>query len=258
MRISGGKGFIVREVLLLMAVLAMIVFMCRLWPILLLMIIGLFVAMIVLLFRATSEPKPQPVEPKPIPAIHREPTHIPTQNDVYTLAYSVILRRISEIVRNRYPQARWIWESSNARNLIEKGEDVYILLNRAGGYNRAKVIIVNLQVTDIKFDTPVVKTVIPYMDSIALDDTSEDDLEDVDDELPENYELVAFEWVEAHIMELNNRCNEALGEGKKFVLITADELPAKESWIDVCKQLQKNEIENLECVPDGIQINLTH
>ena len=258
MRISGGKGFIVREVLLLMAVLAMIVFMCRLWPILLLMIIGLFVAMIVLLFRATSEPKPQTVQPKPIPAIHREPTHIPTQNDVYTLAYSVILRRISEIVRNRYPQARWIWESSNARNLIEKGEDVYILLNRAGGYNRAKVIIVNLQVMDIKFNTPVSETVIQHVNSNTLDDTYADDLEDDDEELPTNYELVAFEWVEAHIMELNDRCNEALGEGKTSVIITANELPAKESWIDICKQLQKNEIEKLECIPEGIMINLTH
>ena len=65
MRVPGGKGFIVREVLLLMGSLALIVLMCRLWPILLLMIIGLFVAMIVLLFKATAEPKP--VEPKPIP-----------------------------------------------------------------------------------------------------------------------------------------------------------------------------------------------
>ena len=247
MRVPGGKGFIVREVLLLMASLALIVLMCRLWPLLLLMIIGLFVAMIVLLFRATADPKP--VEPKPIPVTPKEPARIPTQNDVFTLAYSVILRRVTELVREKYPQARWIWESSNARALIENGDDVYILLNRAGGYNRAKVTIVNLQVTDIVFGTPEIDDV--------TDDADADDLDDTDEELPENYELIAFEWVEAHIMNLNARCNEALGEGKDTVLITADELPVKESWIDVCKQLQKNEIENLECVPEGIQIKLT-
>ena len=247
MRVPGGKGFIVREVLLLMASLALIVLMCRLWPLLLLMIIGLFVAMIVLLFRATADPKP--VEPKPIPVTPKEPARIPTQNDVFALAYSVILRRITELIREKYPQARWIFESSNARGLIENGDDVYILLNRAGGYNRAKVTIVNLQVTGIVFGTPETDDV--------TDDADADDLDDTDEELPENYELIAFEWVEAHIMNLNARCNEALGEGKNTVLITEDELPVRESWIDVCKQLQKNEIENLECVPDGIQINLT-
>lgn len=258
MRTTGGKESVVREVLILMGALALIVFMCRLWPILLLMIIGLFVAMIVLLFRATAKPKVQNTEPKPTPAIRRNPVYIPTQNDVYTLAYSVILRRISEIVRSKYPQARWIWESSNARSLIENGEDVYILLNRAGGYNRAKVIIVNLQVVEIKFNSPAVQTVIPVSKPDALNDTYEDDLEDADEEVPVNYELIAFEWVEAHIMELNDRCNEAIGEGIPSVLITAEELPVKESWIEVSKQLQKNEIENLECVPEGIQINLTH
>ena len=247
MRVPNGKGFIVREVLLLMGSLALIVLMCRLWPLLLLMIIGLFVAMIVLLFRATAEPKP--VEPKPIPVTPKEPARIPTQNDVFALAYSVILRRITELVHEMYPQARWIWESSNARSLIENGDDVYILLNRAGGYNRAKVVITNLQVTDVLFGEPEIDD--------AIDDTDVDDLDETDEELPENYELIAFEWVEAHIMNLNARCNEALGEGNDTVLITADELPAKGSWIDVCKQLQKNEIENLECVPEGIQIKLT-
>ncbi|HCB95071.1 MAG TPA: hypothetical protein DEP65_05075 [Ruminococcus sp.] len=247
MRGPGGKGFIVREVLLLIAALALIVFMCRLWPLLLLMIIGLFVLMIVLLLRATAEPKP--VEPKPIPVTTKEPARIPTQNDVFALAYSVILRRVTELVHEKYPQARWIWESPNARSLIENGDDVYILLNSAGGYNRANVTIVNLQVTDIVFGTP-------EKDDVT-DDADADDLDDTDEELPENYELIAFEWVEAHIMNLNARCNEALGEGNDTVLITADELPAKGSWIDVCKQLQKNEIENLECVPEGIQIKLT-
>ena len=93
-------------------------------------------------------------------------------------------------------------------------------------------------------------------------DTSETDEEpdifEPDDDVPENYELLAFEWVEAHIIDINNRCNEAIGEGKNSVLIPADELPVKESWLDVCRQLEKVEIENSECIPEGIRINLTH
>ena len=160
------------------------------------------------------------------------------------MAYSVILRRITEIVRAQYPQARWVFEASNARRKIDNSDEVYILLNRAGGYSRAKVIISNLQVIDIEF-------VVPETEEIA-ESTEADDSE----ELPENYELVAYEWVEKHIMELNTRCNEVLGEGKTSVLITAEELPGKESWLEICKQLKKNQIENLECVPEGILINL--
>lgn len=247
MKVPVGKGTIVRETLLIIIALMLFVFMCRLWPILLFMIVALFVAMIILLFKASSEPKT--VEPKPIPSTVRQPVQIPSQNDVYALAYSVILRRITELVHEKYPQARWIWEASNARNLIENGEDVYILLNRAGGYGRAMVKIVNLSVVDVVFGVPEIDT---------FPDAADTDAEDADEGVPENYELIAFEWVQAHIIDLNNRCNEAIGEGKNMVIITEAELPVRESWIDVCKQLQKSEIENLECIPEGIQINLTH
>ena len=42
---------ILREVLILIGALFLVVFMCRLWPLLLLMIIAVFVALIVLLFK---------------------------------------------------------------------------------------------------------------------------------------------------------------------------------------------------------------
>ena len=245
MKIPGGKEFVIRELFILLAVLVLIVFICRLWPILLFMIIVLFFAMIALLFKALFQP--ETVEPKQEPVLPKEYVRIPIQNDVYSIAYSVILRRISELVHEKYPQARWIWESSNVHDLIKNGEDVYILLNRAGGYKRAKVKIFNLEVQNIVF--AAAKT-----DATVHDDELEPDEAD---ELPENYELLAFEWVEAHVIELNNRCNEAIGEGKNFVVIGADELPEKESWIEICKQLKKTEIENLECIPEGIQINLT-
>ena len=73
----------------------------------------------------------------------------------------------------------------------------------------------------------------------------------------ESYELLAFEWVEAHIMSLNERCNEAIGQGKSELLLTADELPVPESWEDICSELYRADFCEVECTAEGIRINLT-
>ena len=237
------KRHIAFEVLVILVMLTVLMYLCRLWPIIFLLIIGIFITALRLLF--LSPKRVEVVEPLPLPALP-EPKE-PTEKDVRDIAYSVILRRITQLVHQRYPQARWIWESSNIRQLIENGEDVFILLNRAGGYRRAKVTISNLQVKDFIF-----------VGTDTSETDEEPDIFEPDDDVPENYELLAFEWVEAHIIDINNRCNEAIGEGKNSVLIPADELPVKESWLDVCRQLEKVEIENSECIPEGIRINLTH
>ena len=77
--------------------------------------------------------------------------HISTEQDVMALAYSLILKRVTAIVLAEYPEARWVWEAPNAPRLIELGEDVFILLNRAGGYRRAKVVIRSLKVIGIQY-----------------------------------------------------------------------------------------------------------
>lgn len=105
-----------------------------------------FVAAIRLLFLSGNrvDPvEPQPLLPAPIPA--------PTESDLRKLAQSLITSRITTLVLNEYPNARWIWEAPNAFELIELGEEVYILLNRAGGYRKAKVIIQNLQVIGLQY-----------------------------------------------------------------------------------------------------------
>ena len=233
---------ILREILISIGALFLIVFMCRLWPLLLLMIIAIFVALIILLFKQSN--KVEVIVPEPAKTENPE-IRIPTQKDVYALAYSVILRQITAIVLDKYPNARWIWESPNAKERIEKGDELYILLNSAGGYNRAKVVVTNLQVTDILFG------VAPAEEQI------ED--EDADDEEPmeENYELLAFEWVESHIVELNSRVNEAIGKGKSELLLKSDELPTRESWDDIRYELEKENIADTKCIPAGILIKLT-
>lgn len=142
------KRHMAYEALILLGMLALLTFICRLWPILLLIILGIFVAVIRLLFLSSKT-----VEPIEVQTTVQEPTPIPTEKDVRDLAYGVIQRRVTELVLAEFPQARWIWENPNARKSIESGESVYILLNRAGGYRRAKVEVQNLQIVGIQFCT---------------------------------------------------------------------------------------------------------
>lgn len=142
------KRHIAYEVLLILVMLTLLMYLCRLWPIIFLLIIGIFITALRLLF--LSPKRVEVVEPLPLPALP-EPKE-PTEKDVKDLAYSVILRRITELVTTEYPEARWVWEAANARQLIELGEDVFILLNRAGGFRRAHVVIQNLQVVTIEYN----------------------------------------------------------------------------------------------------------
>ena len=252
------KRRIAYEVLILLGMLALLTFICRLWPILLLIILGIFIAAIRLLF--LSSKKVEVIEPMPQAP---EPVKEPTEHDVRELAYAVILKRITELITDEYPDARWVWENPNAKKCIQNGEEVYVLLNRAGGYRRAKVVIANLQVLGIKYcsaeeeDPPEIQG--PDTEEPEETDVSESPEDsEPEEERPVNYELLAYEWTEAHIVELNARCNEAIAEEKESVLLTAEELPVKESWPDICNELIRAGLENAVCQDAGIQINLTH
>ena len=252
------KRRIAYEVLILLGMLALLTFICRLWPILLLIILGIFIAAIRLLF--LSSKKVEVIEPMPQAP---EPVKEPTEHDVRELAYAVILKRITELITDEYPEARWVWENPNAKKCIQNGEEVYVLLNRAGGYRRAKVVIANLQVLGIKYcsaeeeDPPEIQG--PDTEEPEETDVSESPEDsEPEEERPVNYEPLAYEWTEAHIVELNARCNEAIAEEKESVLLTAEELPVKESWPDICNELIRAGLENAVCQDAGIQINLTH
>lgn len=238
------KKRIAHEVLVILGILVLFTMICRLWPILLLVILGVFAAALRILFLSCK--KVEIIEPL---SLLPEPVKESTEQDVQTLAYSVILRRITELVIAEYPDARWIWETPNAQKLIEAGEEAYILLNRAGGYRRARVIIRNLQVIGIE-----------YNPTVEPEETKDEDIlaqEEETEPVVHNYELLAFEWADAHIFELNARCNEAIGENLTELVLLAEELPVRESWPDICKELARAGLEDVKCVPEGIKINFT-
>ena len=236
------------EALIILGVLAFFTFMFRLWPLLVLVIFCIIGGAVRLLFlkaknamvREAEEVKPE--VPKPAP----------TEKDVRNLAYSVILTRVAEMVSSEYPTAKWVWEKPNARKLIEDGEAVFILLSGAGGYRRAKVKIQNLQVTGLEYVTAT----LPEKPKDETDtDTDADDEEEISEPIPVNYGLIAFEWVEAHVMDLNDRINDAIAQGKDEYLIPEEELPVRDSWSAIIEELGRQDIENLVEDPHGIKIN---
>lgn len=240
------KRHIAYEVLTILGTLALLLFVCRLWPILLLVILGIFIAAMRLLF--LSARKVENIPPL-LPAARPEPT----DQDIRDMAFGSMQRRITELVTADFPNARWVWKTPNAMHNIATGNEVRILLNHAGGYREAIVVIRGLQVCSLTY---------PHAEEVKMPETENDETgaeENEDDtpqkvDPPENYEYLAFEWVDAHVMELNERCNESIAQGLSMLEITAAELPARESWPDICRELERNGMENCCCTDTGITI----
>lgn len=138
------KRHIAYEVLTILGTLALLLFVCRLWPILLLVILGIFIAAMRLLF--LSARKVENIPPL-LPAARPEPT----DQDIRDMAFGSMQRRITELVTADFPNARWVWKTPNAMHNIATGNEVRILLNHAGGYREAIVVIRGLQVCSLTY-----------------------------------------------------------------------------------------------------------
>ena len=215
-------------------------YVCRFWPMVIFLIIyGLAVIMRALVkSRKTKSVQLAPVIPaEPIPA----PT--PTQRDLENLAFSMICQTITELVARDYPNARWVWEFPTAQKLIMESHEVYILLNRAGGYRRAQVLYQNLQVTGLKYESITVAPSEPP----AAPEPEENE--------PDNYSLLAFQWVDAHLSDLSSRCDEAVKNGLTHLLVSETELPVAQSWQDICTELARAGYRT-QVLAEGIKIML--
>lgn len=239
------------DTLVLLGVFTLILFLCRIWPLILLCILGIFVAMIRLLFLSRKEVAMIQAVPEPQPKPR-------TEGDLQRLALELAIRRITTLVSEAYPQARWVWKSAHAKEDIQSGRDVVILLNRAGGYREAVVHIQNLQVSGITYRTGA-ETETKGAEAEPQDQESKSATKDAktSSEQPVNYELLAFEWVDAHVLELNTRCNEGIANGEEELLLAAAELPERPSWSNVCEELKRNGIHKCEPTSEGIIIHIT-
>ena len=165
--------------------------------------------------------------------------------DPETLKFFAVQKEITERITEMYPEARWVWKSPQSKRNIVNGEEVSVLLNHAGGYREVKVKRNeqgNIQLS--------------YVQAPELP-PEPGKVEPPAEKLPPNYEYLAFEWVEAHVVELNEQCNESIAQRQEGLLLSAQDLPEPESWPALCQELSRNGLENCECTDEGIYIHLT-
>jgi len=247
------KDQIAFDALMIMLALSVLTFITSLWPLLLLIILGIFIAALQLLFQALRKKKAPEQE---MPAFKPEPPPRPsTERDVVALAFGVLVRHVTEEVIERYPDARWVWSEPNAMDRFGQGLPLTILLNRAGGFRKASVLTQNLRFVSLSFETVTADTPDePPMDPDSDNDHGSDGRTENDG--PVDYTLIAFEWVEARLLELKNRSNDAIADGHKTLLIPADDLPHPDSWLEVCVELKRNGFTEAIVRGSGVEVTL--
>lgn len=246
-----SKERIAFEVIMILMMLALFCLITRLWPLLFLVVPGILIAAIRLLF-VSAKKNDEPSAPISAPP---EPQRPETEQDVIRIAFGILQRRITEQVISRYPSARWIWDVPNAIERFSKSESLTILLNSAGGFRRAAIQVSNLQFCGVIYDTTDTgRPDEPPPEADADGDPGYEGEPESDEQV--DYALIAFQWVEANLLTLNNRCNDSIAEGLTTLLIPAGELPHPDSWTEVCAVLTCNGFREAVAQENGIRVSL--
>lgn len=228
------------EVLVILGIIALFLYVFRIWPVLFIVGFAVFAAALWLLALSHREMK----EKQPEKGQETEKQE-PEKTDPEALEFFEVQKEITERITEMYPEARWVWKSPQSKRNIVNGEEVSVLLNHAGGYREVKVKRNeqgNIQLS--------------YVQAPELP-PEPGKVEPPAEKLPPNYEYLAFEWVEAHVVELNEQCNESIAQRQEGLLLLARDLPEPESWPALCQELSRNGLENCECTDEGIYIHLT-
>lgn len=248
------------EALVILGMLALLLFVCRLWPILLLVILGIFAAALRLVF--LSSPKVRPIHPGQqtgaFPATQCAAESQPVaQNADDAQSFGELQTQITRWVRQEYPEARWVWKYPDAKARFQQGEELAILLNRAGGYREAVIHLQGKRLFEIQYlCAPAEK---PQLEEPASPQEDQPTLEEAasqpETSQPEDYSLTAFEWVESHLEELNTLCNECIAQKQDFLLLTGGDLPEPAAWPALCQELLRN---GLSChmEEEGVRIQI--
>jgi hypothetical protein len=245
------KERIAFEALMIMLALAAFCLITRLWPLVFLVVPGILIAAIRLLaLSAKGAPEGQAQQ-----AAQQAARRPDTEPDVIRIAFGILQRRVAEQVMSRYPSARWVWEAPDAIGRFADGLPLTILLNHAGGHRKAVVQTHNLQFRALAYVTTGQAE--PDEPPTELDADGDTGLEDGQEPAGEvDYALIAFQWAESSLLSLNSRCNDAIAEGRKSLLISDDELPPGDSWAAVCEELTRNGFAEAAIREDGIAVSL--
>lgn len=244
------------EALVILGMLALLLYVCRLWPILLLVILGIFAAALRLVF--LSSPKVQPIQPEqPASTAQQAVTNREAENAEDAQSFGELQTRITRWVRQEYPEARWVWKYPDAKARFQRGEELAILLNRAGGYREASILLRGQRLFEIQFlCAPAEKLQLEEPASPQEEQpTLEEAASQPEPSQPEDYSLAAFEWVESHLEELNTLCNECIAQKQDFLLLTGGDLPEPAAWPALCHELLRN---GLSChmEEEGVRIQI--
>ena len=233
------------EALVILGVLALLLFVCRLWPILLLAMLGIIIATLRPL--SLSSTQVRPLEPMP-PGVHKPPARTPEETQA-SQTFGNLQVQITRQVREQYPNARWVWKTPQAREKLRQGEEAAILLNRAGGYREASVLPLEGGKVEVRYllppEVPAAQEAVSQMEAAPVAQAP----------VPEDHSLSAFEWVEAHMEELGALYNECIAQKQDFLLLTGGDLPEPAAWPALCQELTRNGLIS-SMAEDGIQIQI--
>ncbi len=248
---NGFKERIACEVLIILGVLLLLCLITRLWPLLFLVVLGIIIAALRLL-SVTAGKQTDSTPPVIVPLTPARPD---TEQDVVRIAFGILQRRITEQVVSRYPSAKWVWELPNSVERLAQGLPLTILLNSAGGFGKAVVQVQGLRFCGLSYESVGdEKTAVPQGDDDGKSNPAPDGMADADG--PVDYALIAFQWVEANMLALNDRCNSAIADGQETLLLPSCELPHADSWADICAELTRNGFAEAVIQPDGICVDL--
>ena len=149
---------------------------------------------------------------------------------------------VGAMIAKEYPECDWQWEHPDPLALLKKGEDVYVFLRQKEGYKRALVQMQGF-----------------FPKGLTFPDEQKQENAEPPKQIAErvDYDLVAFEWMEANLARLNERCNDAIGAGEGELVLSPSELPERGSWEKLCEMLQREGLQGVQPTEDAIKITLS-
>lgn len=195
--------------------------------------------------RQRAVPSPPPLLALPAPI---------SEQELISNAFGLLQRRITEELTRDFPRAKWVWGQTGARLCFAAGDDLVILLADAEGQRSATVRTNELQFSQLLYHPYQPRLLIRNLTLTQRIPLRRKGMTTIP--APLNFGLLAFEWVDANLQQLNGIANEAVAKGQYEFLLQADELPHGDSWAIICKELVRNGFRTAEAMAEGIRVQI--
>lgn len=253
------KKKLAHEALIVLGVIIFLTFITQLWPLALLALVGIMVAVVRYMYVSRKIELTKLL----LPASEKETTCASVQPEISEqgllhIAFGIFQKRVTKELLSIYPEARWLWDSVHPFTQFRYGGRIMLRLNRAGGYRKAWAVVHNLQFVVLDFEDEGNAADGPEEKATATGtkpstSKTSDKAEPSDSQI--NYELLAFEWISGNMHEIDDLFDEALANNQPSFLIPADILPTSASWPCLCTQIDhRREFGAASVCESGIEI----